>query len=125
MAAQSENALAWQYTDDDGNTWTRRAKKAITDQVNGSSEVLVGGEAASTSDNVIKVALIRPRAVYCDNDTYGRKAVVCYDTTCDLWTTPGTTINLNCQGDSRAFVSTRFKLKERAIGRTQRIHQTT
>ena len=114
MAGQSDNIVAWRYTDDEGNFYRLRAKKAITDQVNGSAEVKVGGQAADAA-----VALpptgFRPRRRYV---TYNGiiRSVVCYDTACDLWTTAGTTVSLQTSGDTQTFTYTKGRLSERVRG---------
>jgi hypothetical protein len=114
MAGQSDNVIAWKYTDDEGNFYRLRAKKAITDQLNGSSDPKVGGEAADQS-----IALpprgFRPRKRYV---TYNGliRSVVCYDTTCDLWAVANTTVSLQTAGDTQSFTATKMRLSERVRG---------
>lgn len=100
--AVSANKVAWTYTDDDGNDWRVAASKGITDQVNGSSVPKVGGEAAAAT--VARLPqYITPRKRYVVSAAGVRRAVVCYDKTCDLWATDATTINLQFGGADTAF----------------------
>lgn len=100
----SANKLAWTYTDDNGDDWRVAASKAITDQVNGSAAVKVGGSAAAATVKRLP-PYIKPRKRYV---VYGnvRRAVVCYDRTCDLWAVPGTTITLETSGADQTFTRT-------------------
>lgn len=97
----SKNKIRWTYTDDGGTDYAIAATKAITDQVNGSSQVKVGGSAAAVTVPRLPPH-IKPRYVYCTNSGVSRK-VIAYDTTCDLWVTGGTTITLEKSGSDVAF----------------------
>lgn len=106
MAITDENMLAWRY--DAGNSvyYRLRAKKLITDQVDGSLATKVGGQAAATTVS-LPVRGFRPRRVYVvDSATKKiRRAVVCYSPDAPLLTA-GVTINLEHAGVETAFEST-------------------
>lgn len=106
MAWLSGNKIAWVYTDQFGNDYLVRATKAITDQVDGSSNPLVGGTATSaTTYPVISATIRRMRAVKCIASGFPDKWVPVYAAAAPLLT-PGTSINLNGGTDSRAYTST-------------------
>jgi hypothetical protein len=105
MAALSSNVVMWKYTDGKGGLWRRRAEKALTTQVDGSSNPLIGGSAGSAADPPFAKSFLKPRYALVHNDTYGNRRVCCYTATAPLLTL-GTSINLTADGDSRAFVST-------------------
>lgn len=114
MAGQSDNIVAWKYTDDEGNEYRLRAKKAITDQVNGSLAVKVGGAAADVTIPLPPRGF-KPRVRYVAAGGVVRQ-VVCYDTTCDLWATPGTTIEIQTGGNATSFTATRGRRSEKVRG---------
>lgn len=96
MAALSSNKIAWKYT-----TGTKEyvlfAQKAITDQAG-----KVGGEAAEGTEELAPRGFKFRRANVA-SAAGAKRAVVCYDTSCVLWTTPGITINLNYLNESTVF----------------------
>lgn len=108
----SSNKVAWTYTDDDGTDYRIAATKAITDQLNGSSAPKVGGSAAlATVARLPKH--IKPRKRYVVSAGGVRRAVICYDKTCDLWAVGGTTITLETGGADVAFTRTTSYFNER------------
>lgn len=112
--AISANKVAWTYTDDNGVDYRVAASKGITDQVNGSAVPKVGGSAAAAT--VARLPKhIKPRKRYVISAAGVRRGVVCYDKTCDLWATGGTTINLQYNGTDTAFTrgTTYFNEKSR------------
>jgi hypothetical protein len=111
MADLSQNLIAWTYKDDRGVNWRVAAKKAITDQLNVAA-VKVGGQAAAGTLAKLP-SWIKPRKRYVSNGTIVR-SVVCYDTTCDAWTTPGFQINLSTSGDTAMFTGTQGRYAERS-----------
>jgi len=111
MAALSPNRIAWTYTDDDGTDYRVAAQKAITDQAK------AGGAAAATSVPLKPLGL-KMRRMNCTDGSGHTRGVVCYETDCDLWTTPGTAINLNYLNNSTAFSSNGVKRKEQIARRS-------
>lgn len=97
----NKNKIRWTYVSDTGTSYAIAATKAITDQVNGSSAVKVGGSAAATTVPRLPTH-IKPRYVKVTNGGVTRR-VIAYDTTCDLWTVEGTTITLEKAGSDVAF----------------------
>lgn len=110
---QSSNLIAWTYTDDNGDDYRMAAKKAITDQQNGALATKVGGSAAaSTVPRLPKH--IKPRRRYVVSAGGVRRAVVCYDRTCDLWAVDATTITLVTGGADTSFTRTNTFFNERS-----------
>lgn len=112
MAGQSDNMIAWEYTCDDNTTKYRlRAKKALTDQLDGGN-VMVGGQAATAS-----IALppqgFRPRKVYVTGGTpTAIRTVVAYAPGAPILTA-GKTISIQHKGDATVFTSGAAVLGER------------
>lgn len=123
MAWLNGNKIAWTYTDSVGNSWRRAAAKAITDQVNGASDPLVGGTAAASSVQPFAKARLRPRGVYCTSSGRPKKLVTVYADDAPLLVA-GTSINLNTGVDSFAYVSSTETIPERKI-RSWSITQST
>lgn len=87
MAAR--NFIRWTYTDDKGNTFMRRADKALTDQA------VVGGAAADATVTRIFPRNYRPRRwVGTDPATGYTGSVVCYELTATLLTDPTATVTV-------------------------------
>lgn len=114
---QDNNRVRWTYTDDQGDDWAVSAKKEYTDQVDGSSNVLVGGSAAAASVPAwpsswrlrrIKVVLANHKPAY----------VVLYETTAPL-ATPGTAFTYNENGVDVVGASTNIIRGERKRDATQ------
>lgn len=101
MVVMSQNRVAWTYTDDGAVDHRISAKADYVTQVNGSSEPKQGGAAAASTVRRIP-AQIKPRMVKMTDVATGNTVrwLVCYDTTCDLWVTPGTTFNMSILGAS-------------------------
>src|SRR5512146_1721867 len=93
MTVASGNFIAWTYTDDLGNDYRVKARKAITDQVDGSSNVIVGGSAASATVERPPKGLTM-RHVFVDNGSGVVRKVIVYEPTAPLYTTIGQTVSL-------------------------------
>lgn len=117
MASLDENQVAWTYTDDDGGTWRKGAKKTLVDQQNVGLVAKVGGSAAAATVAPLP-SYIKPRVRYVVSAAGVRRAVICYDTTCDLWATPGTTIELETGGATVAFTRSHSKRSEKYRDKT-------
>jgi len=85
----------WTYTDDNGDSYRIGVGGWIASQVNGSSIPKIGGSEADTDSKKFPRGLKPRKAKVYDAVSGTRRNVVCMDTTCDLWATPGTTIQLN------------------------------
>jgi len=118
VTALSPNRVAWVYTDDDGNDYVVAAQKAITDQVDGSSNVKVGGSAAAGTEPLLPYGF-KMRRVNCQDSAGHRRQVVAYEVTAPLWATPGTTLNLNYLNNSTSFEAKSTHFKERPLRRSQ------
>ncbi len=108
MVVMDQNRVAWRYTRDNGSTHYRiSAKNDYVIQVNGSSVPKQGGQAAASSIGRIPKE-IKPRMVKMTGVANPGivRWLVCYDQTCDLWTTPGTTFNMAVNGASLSMQST-------------------
>lgn len=112
MALNSQNKIRWQYTDDAANKWAITAAKAITDQIGGGALPKVGGVAADGTEIGSWPRSWRPRKAYFASGLT-RRAVVCYNTTCDAWTSNATTLTLNSGADVATFTATGAHLGER------------
>lgn len=111
MAGQSDKVRRWKYTCDNGQTYRLRAKTAIVAQVDGALAPKVGGEAASMADPLPPKGF-RPRVAYVTDGTGLTRQVVCYDTSCALFATDGTTINLQLDGAETAFTGNKHNRSE-------------
>lgn len=109
----NKNKIRWTYVSDMGTSYAVAATKAITDQAK------AGGSAAATTVPRLPQH-IKPRYVKVANGSTVRK-VICYDTTCDLWTTAGTVVTLELNGADVVF--TRVATEEATVG--QRARDTT
>jgi len=109
----SMNKIGWAYTADDGSTeYAMQATKAITDQVNGSSAVKVGG--AAVGSQARPPMGFKPRTrVFKNAAGTVRKSVVIYDTTCDAWTLAAPELTLETAGADVTFTGTAAKTGER------------
>jgi hypothetical protein len=106
---QNRNAVAWTYTDGSSQDWRVSARAVyVLDITDGAK---YGGEAAASNVQG-KPKGLRMRAVYCTSG--GVKTLIpCYDTACDLWTTPGTSVVRNLNGVDATFTSTKDKREEK------------
>lgn len=110
MALNSANKIVWTYTDDAAVDWKITATKAITDQLD-TGTPKVGGSTPEGSENPWPRSW-RPRKVYMANGLI-RRAQVAYSTTALIWTTPGTTLQLNNGADVATFTAQSTHLGER------------
>jgi hypothetical protein len=109
----SQNKIGWAYICDDGSTeYAYQASKAITDQVNGSSAVKVGGEAVGSQARAPQGFKPRTRTFANAAGTV-RRQVICYDTACDAWTLAAPTLTLEVAGSDVTMTGTKGKRGER------------
>lgn len=88
--------VTWKYTTDRAVEYSQRISKYITDQVDGSSNVLVGGAAADGTEEELPDS-IRPRVALCYNSTKKlARRVICFSHTAPIYQGTSTTINLAC-----------------------------
>lgn len=113
MALECDNnRCGWQYESDDGNTYGVSAKVKYIAQGGLGTETLGGAARQAANKRIPKD--MRMRFVYfVDSATKAiRRRVVCYDTTCPAWTTPGTTMNLCINGAPVACEATNARRAE-------------
>lgn len=102
-AKADNNREAWTYTDDQGTDWRVSSKTVYTSD--GTDGAKYGGEqAASTVPHLPKGW--RMRAVKCTSSGQPDRWIVCYDTVCALWATPGTTVVRDVNGVDQTYTST-------------------
>jgi hypothetical protein len=105
------NAVAWTYTDEASQDWRVSARGVyVLDVTDGAK---YGGSAAAGSVRGKPVGL-KMRAVYCVSPAGKTALIPAYDTACDLWTTPGTTVTRDLNGVDIVFTSTADKRAEKA-----------
>lgn len=113
----------WTYTTDTGGDYVRRSDAFIHTQVDGSSNVKVGGaSAASLTPYVSFPRGWRPRRAYVSSTDGYKGSVVVYDTSAPLWGASPPTINLRDAGGTSHTCSVDAKIGERlgrAIGHAQ------
>jgi hypothetical protein len=99
------NRVAWGYTDDGAVTYRVSAKKDYTTQ--GGASPKQGGAAAASSVRRIPKD-IKPRMVKMVDAATGNisRFLIAYAVDAPIWTTPGTTFNMDVNGASVAMVST-------------------
>jgi hypothetical protein len=97
MAALDNNRVAWTYTDDQAVDYRISAKAVYVAQ--GGGTVPQGGAAAAASVRRIPKE-IKPRRVKMVDVATGNKVrfEVAYAVDAPIWTTPGTTMDLNING---------------------------
>lgn len=99
----NKNKRAWKYTDDLANDYVRAASGAIVTQLD-SGNPIVGGGAPAPTDPPLPPNF-KPRHVRCINEASGTwRDVVCYTTTCALWTGSVTNVTLEHEGADVVFV---------------------
>jgi hypothetical protein len=104
------NRVAWTYIDTDSVNYTISAKAVyVLDGTDGSK---YGGSVGSNVDRRIPKDL-KPRRVKVTASGKPDKWVICYDTTCDLWTTPGTSITLDANGVDTLYTATKARRAEK------------
>jgi hypothetical protein len=110
------NRVSWTYTSDEPLDYTISAKAVyVLDATDGAK---FGGEAGNPTDRRIPKE-VKPRRVKCTAAGKPDKWIVAYDTVCDIWTTPGQTLTLDCNGLDVAYTSTRYKRAEKARDTTR------
>lgn len=103
------NREAWTYTDDAGNDFRVSSKTVYTSDVTDGAKY-GGTNAASTVAHLPKGW--RMRAVKCTSAGNPDKWIPCYETTADLWTTPGTTVTRDLNGNDTVYTSTASRRSE-------------
>lgn len=109
-AKANGNRVAWTYTDDQGTDWAISAKAVyVLDPTDGAK---YGGAAAAASVPAIP-GNMRPRRVQAVDGSGNQRWVICYDTTCAAWATPGTQLTLDYFGQDVAFTTTNHNRGEK------------
>lgn len=99
----NNNRVAWTYTTNDGEAFRVSAKALyVLDATDGSK---YGGSAALGAVRPLPSSF-KMRTVDVVSASGSTRRVVCYDTTCALWTTPGTHVTLSFYGVDTDFEST-------------------
>lgn len=97
------NRVAWTYTDKKSTAYAISAKAVYV--LDGTDGVKYGGSAASASNRRIPLDL-KPRRVKCTSDGKPDKWVIAYSTAATIYTTPGTTLTLDCNGVDTVYTTT-------------------
>jgi hypothetical protein len=103
------NRVAWTYTTNDSEAFRTSAKAVY---VTGGDAAKFGGSAAAGSVRALPSSFRTRKAIVVDSAGASR-TVVCYDTACALWTTPGTTVTLDKNGVDTTFTSSGDLVTER------------
>lgn len=107
----ASNERIWgTYTSDDGEDFNISVKKALV--AGGGNDAVLGYTAGAAAQANIPNGF-RPRRVKCVDASGNARWVICYTTAATLWSTPGTTIQLNYKGVDTQFTSTKKRLGER------------
>jgi hypothetical protein len=90
----------WQYTADNGKLYSFNALAGYVAQV-----AVLGGEEAAAGVGPMTRGM-KPRRALCWEaaDHTKRRQVVCYEPTATAFTTLGTTVNVNIEGNNYAYV---------------------
>lgn len=97
------NRVAWTYIDKKDTNYTISAKAVyVLDVTDGSK---YGGSVGSNADRRIPKDL-KPRRVKMTSAGKPDKWVIAYSTTATIYTTPGTTLTLDCNGVDTLYSST-------------------
>ena len=90
-----KNKVAWTYTDDDANDWRVSAPAVYV--LDGTDGTKYGGEAALPSVAGKPLGLRMRKREF--TSAAGKTLwIVCYDTACDAWATPATTLTRDING---------------------------
>lgn len=104
------NRCAIRYVSDDGNNYAISAKVVYALDVTDGAKY--GAAAAQAADLRIPKDM-KPRKIKCVAADKPDKWVVCYTTTAAAWTTPGTTLTLDCNGVDVAYTTQAVKRPEK------------
>jgi hypothetical protein len=97
------NREAWTYTDDLANDYRVSSKTVYTsDPIDGAK--YGGSQAAATVAPIPRG--FKMRKAKCSSAGNPDIWIPCYDTTCDLWATPGTTVTRDLNGVDVVYTST-------------------
>lgn len=108
----ASNERIWgTYITDDGDDYNISCKKAL---VNAAGNAAKLGYAAGSANNLGIPNEFKPRKVKCVTAAGVARWVVCYSLLATLWTTPGTTIELDFFGVDTLFTSTKYRRGENA-----------
>jgi hypothetical protein len=116
MAALSGNRVAWGYTDDRGVTWRVSAEKAVTDQAK-------SGGAAALASVPGKPADIKMRRMTVNDGAGHSRTTPIYSTGAALLA-PGSSVDLNFNGNTVTFFGGRNLIPERRPRDQQTSQQT-
>lgn len=113
MAALDNNRVAWTYTDDGGGDFRISAKAVYVAQ--GGGTVPQGGSAAAATVARLPKQ-VKPRHVKMTPAAGGNgvRWVVAYAVDAPIWTTPGTTMDLNINGAAVSYHSTATRRGEKS-----------
>lgn len=104
------NRVCWRYTTNDGVNYAISAKAVyVKDATDGAK---YGGGAGQDEDRRIPKDL-KPRRVKCRADGKPDKWVIAYQTSATIYTTPGTTLTLDCNGVDVAYTTTKIVREEK------------
>jgi hypothetical protein len=104
------NRVAWTYTTADGEAFRTSAKAVY---VLGADAAKFGGSAAAASMRPLPASVRTRKVIMVDPVSGASRAVVAYETTATIWTTPGTTLTLNKNGTDTVFDATTDQVSER------------
>lgn len=104
------NRCAIRYVSDDGNNYAISAKAVYA--LDGTDGVKYGATAAQDADLRIPKD-IKPRKIKCTSAGKPDKWVVVYNVTAAAWTTPGTTLTLDCNGVDTVYTTKPLKRNEK------------
>lgn len=108
----ASNERIWgTYITDDGDDYNISCKKALVSVVGNDAKL---GYVAGSANNLGIPNEFRPRKVKCVDAAGHARWVTCYSLLATLWTTPGTTIELDYFGVDTLFTSTKYRRSENA-----------
>lgn len=99
----NNNRVAWRYTTADGENFRVSAKDVYVND--GTDGAKYGGQAAAADMRPLPSSF-QMRSVDATSATGVTRRIVCYDTTCAAWTTPGTTVTRSLLGVDTVFTTT-------------------
>lgn len=99
----NNNRIAWRYTTADGENFRVSAKAVYVGDVTDGAKY--GGQAAPGDMRPLP-ASFKMRSVDAVSAAGVTRRIICYDTTCDCWATPGTTVTRSYMGVDTVFTTT-------------------
>jgi len=118
MTADAVDFKYYQYTDDEGGTWSVKQDTTWGDNA------AAGFSAASATDAVmVKAPSLRPRMIYFQDPTSARITTrVAGSPTATAWTTPGYTTTVKFRGLASGVVCTKIDKRGEHIRRKRTIY---